>query len=94
MPTVRRPSRIPTEYTDPRDELLSRFVLDFEGKRKGETVSTEGDRVVIMDSGIFYMVPLSYVQLEGKYIRLKAKVNWKRAKALGERWRSRKLDPL
>lgn len=94
MPTVRRPSRIPTEYTDPRDEILSRFVLDTEGKRKGETVSTEGDRLVIMEAGEFYMVPMSIAELEGRFVRLKGKVNWKRAKALGERWRSRNLDPL
>jgi len=92
MPTVRKTSRIPTEYTDPRDELLSRFVVDLDGKRKGETVSTEGDRIVIMEGGVFYMVPLSYVELEGKYVRLKGKVNWKRAKALGDRWMVRKVD--
>ncbi len=94
MPTVRRSSRIPMEYTDPRDELLSRFVVDLDGSRKGETVSTEGDRLVIMESGVFYLVPMSYAVLEGKTIKLKGRVNWKRAKALGDRWKARKLDPL
>lgn len=94
MPTVRRSSRIPMEYTDPRDELLSRFVVDLDGSRKGETVSTEGDRLVIMESGVFFLVPMSYAVLEGKIIKLKGKVNWKRAKALGDRWKARKLDPL
>jgi hypothetical protein len=82
------------EYTDPRDELLSRFVVDLDGSRKGETVSTEGDRLVIMESGIFYLVPMSFVVLDGKLIRLKGRVNWKRAKALGDRWKARKIDPL
>ncbi|MCU0799982.1 MAG: hypothetical protein MUC62_09985 [Candidatus Thermoplasmatota archaeon] len=94
MPTVRKSSRIPMEYTDPRDELLSRFVVDLDGSRKGETVSTEGDRLVIMESGIFYLVPMSFVVLDGKLIRLKGRVNWKRAKALGDRWKARKIDPL
>ncbi len=94
MPTVRKSSRIPTDYTDPRDELLSRFVMDLDGKRKGETVSTEGDRLVIMESGAFYLVPMSFVELDGKVIRLKGRVNWKRAKALGDRWKARKIDPL
>lgn len=82
------------EYTDPRDELLSRFVVDLDGSRKGETVSTEGDRLVIMESGVFYLIPMSYAVLEGKIIKLKGRVNWKRAKALGERWKARKIDPL
>lgn len=94
MSTVRRSLRVPVEYTDPRDELLSRFVKDMDGRPKGETIGTEGDRIIIMEGGNFYMLQITSIALEGKVVRIKKTVNWKRAKALGDHWRNRKFDPL
>ncbi|MBN1540491.1 MAG: hypothetical protein JW939_10130 [Candidatus Thermoplasmatota archaeon] len=77
-----------------RDEYLSRFLKDGDGTIKGETIDIDGDELVLKSGGDFFMIPISSVELASDFLLLNGNVDWKRAKELGERWRTVELDLL
>ncbi|MGA1793550.1 MAG: DUF5749 family beta-barrel protein [Thermoplasmatota archaeon] len=79
---------------DFKDEYLSRFLKDKKGDVKGETIDFEGDDLVVKKGDEFFRVPISSVELEEEFLMLKKRVDWKKAKVMGEKWRKRELDPL
>ncbi len=82
------------EMTDPRDEYLSRFVKDKMGKDLGESIGLDGERLIIKDRMDFYRIPLKSVVLMDDHIRITGRVNWKKARKEGDKWRTSELDPL
>ena len=80
--------------TDPRDEYLSRFIKDPEGKDLGESVGVDRDMLIMKERMDFYRIPLKSVALVDNHIRINGRVNWKKAKKDGEKWRTSELDPL
>ena len=82
------------EVEDPKDEYLSLFVLNKKDEVVGESIGVEGDKLIIKSQDQFYEIPLGSVVIEEKKLRLKAKVNWKKAKKAGDRWKTKELDPL
>lgn len=82
------------EVEDPRDEYLSLFVLNRNDEVVGESIGVEGDKIIIKNQDKFYEIPLGSVEIEDKKLRLKANVNWKKAKKAGDKWKTKELDPL
>ena len=79
---------------DPKDEYLSRFVLEDGEKTLGESVGIEKDMIVIKEGDAFFMIPLKSVELSEDRLHLKESVDWRKAKRKGEKWRKNELDPL
>ena len=57
-------------------------------------IGFEGKDIVIKKENEFYRIPLTKVELEEDHLRLKGRINWKKAKVQGEKWRKKELDPL
>ena len=79
---------------DPKDEYLSLFVKDGHDKVKGETIGVEGKEIVLKDGGVFLKVPLDALKLEDRILRIVKKIDWKKAKKKGQKWKDKELDPL
>ncbi len=77
-----------------KDEYLSRFVKDKKEEIRGETIGFEGKDLIIKLEDNFYKIPIASVELSGDVLNLKKKVDWKKAKTQGEKWRKKELDPL
>ena len=84
----------PQDPEDPRDEYLSRFIRDAKGKDLGESVGVDGDMLIIKDKMDFFKIPMKSATILESHIEIKGKVNWKKARKDGERWRASELDPL
>jgi hypothetical protein len=96
MAKGKKKNKTPTNF-DPsefKDEYLSRFVKDEGEEIKGETIGFEGKDIIIKKENEFYRIPLTKVELEEEYVMLKGRINWKKAKVQGEKWRKKELDPL
>ncbi|MGA1872301.1 MAG: DUF5749 family beta-barrel protein [Thermoplasmatota archaeon] len=77
-----------------RDEYLSRFLKDKKGEVKGETIDFEEEDLVIKRDDDFFRVPIDRVELDGEFLIINKRIDWKKAKQQGERWKKRELDPL
>jgi hypothetical protein len=86
-----RPDFDPAEF---KDEYLSRFVKDKKEKVRGETIGFEGKNLILKSEDDFFKIPITSVELEGDVLNLKKKIDWKKAKVQGEKWRKKELDPL
>ncbi len=82
------------DMTDPRDEYLSRFIKDKKGKDLGESIGMDGDMLIMKDRMEFYRIPMKNVTIVENHIQINGRVNWKKAKKEGEKWRNSELDPL
>ena len=71
------------------DSLVCKFVFDGLGHLLGESISVEGDLVIIKSDESFLGVPLKHVEFDGKKVIVKGLVDQHNAKRLGERWRRR-----
>jgi hypothetical protein len=69
------------------DSLVCKFVFDGLGHLLGESISTEGDLVIVKSEGSYLGIPLKHVESDGKKIIVKGLVDQQNAKRLGERWR-------
>lgn len=69
------------------DSLVCKFVFDGLGHLLGESISIEGDLVIIKSEGSYLGIPLKHVESDGKKIIVKGLVDQQNAKRLGERWR-------
>lgn len=86
-----QPDFDPEEF---KDEYLSRFVKDKKDKIRGETIGFEGKDLIIKKENSFYKVPISSVELVEDVLNLRKRIDWKKAKIQGEKWRKKELDPL
>ncbi|MFO8050284.1 MAG: DUF5749 family beta-barrel protein [Thermoplasmatota archaeon] len=77
-----------------KDDHLSLHVREKNGKSRGETISFDGNSIIIKDGDDFLKVPFSKLEKKDEHIEVTKKVNWKKAKKEGERWRKDELDPL
>lgn len=69
------------------DSLVCKFVFDGLGHLLGESISIEGDLVIVKSEGSYLGIPLKHVESDGKKIIVKGLVDQQNAKRLGERWR-------
>ena len=67
--------------------LLSRFVVDKDGKRVGESISVYNDLLIIKRNEGYYAVPLIHVERDNDELRVRGIVQWERAKELAEGWK-------
>jgi hypothetical protein len=67
--------------------LLSRFVVDKNGDRVGESISVHRDLLIIKREGDFYAVPLKHVDASGEELRVKGIVQWEKAAEMAEEWK-------
>ncbi len=67
--------------------LLSRFVVDKNGDRVGESISVHRDLLIIKREGGFYAVPLKHVDASGEELRVKGIVQWEKAAEMAEEWK-------
>jgi hypothetical protein len=86
-----QPEFDPKEF---KDEYLSRFVKDKKNKIRGETIGFEGKDLILKLENDFFRIPISAVELVEDVLNLKKRVDWKKAKIQGEKWRKKELDPL
>ncbi len=69
--------------------LLSRFVVDKNGNRVGESISVYRDLLIIKRAGDYYAVPLKHVDASGDELRVKGVVQWEKAAEMAEEWKQR-----
>ncbi len=67
--------------------LLSRFVVDKDGNRVGESISVHKDLLIIKKGGDYYAVPLKHVEVKDDEIHVKGIVKWDMAKKMAEEWK-------
>ena len=70
-----------------KNDLLCRFVVDGTGKRLGESVSLDGDIIIIKSKKTYLGVPLKHIEENDKTLLVKGLVDFDKAMELGERWR-------
>lgn len=66
--------------------LISRFVVDINGKKIGESISLFGDMLIIKKEDGYYAIPLKHVERRGEEIHLKGVIQWDRAEELAKEW--------
>ena len=69
------------------NNLLCRFVKDGTGRKIGESVSINGDIVIIKSGSRFLGVPLKHIEEDGKTLLVKGLVDFGKAYEIGEEWR-------
>lgn len=67
--------------------LLSRFVVDKEGRRIGESISVLDDLLVIKKNGKFYAIPLKHVEVRKEELYLRGVIQWDVAEKLAKEWK-------
>lgn len=72
-------------------DVLSRFVEDADGTRLGESISMDGELVIIKgrDPVVYHALPRASLQLDGESFKVVGEVDWPAAQAKGEAWRER-----
>ena len=69
--------------------LISKFVVDKEGNRIGETISFDGDLVIIKKQGTYLAVPLKHIEISKDNVRVRGIVEWDNALQMGELWKKK-----
>ena len=69
--------------------LLSRFVVDKNGNRVGESISIHKDLLIIKRESDYYAVPLQHVETKDEELRVKGIVQWEKAAEMAEEWKKR-----
>ena len=67
--------------------MLSRFVVDKEGRRIGESISVYKDLLIIKKNGKFYAIPLKHVEVSEEELYIKGVVQWDIAEKLARGWK-------
>ena len=67
--------------------LLSRFVIDKDGNRVGESISVFNDLLVIKRHDNYFAVPLAHVERYNDELRVRGVIQWERAKELADGWK-------
>ena len=82
------------EEESKKDALLCRFVFDGAGKQMGESISMDGD-IIILKSGTTYLgVPIKHIEEDGKKLIVKGLVNLDKAIKMGEKWQKKSFREL
>lgn len=96
--TMARKKSIPelsdAEAKDFRDDMLSMFVKKESGEVVGETIGFDGKYLVLKKEDGFLKIPSISVQKGDGCLVIRGKIDWKKARKLGEKWRRKELDPL
>ena len=69
--------------------LISRFVIDKDGNRIGETISLENDLVIIKKQDKYLAIPLKHIEYTKDNIRIRGIIEWDNAIIMGEQWRKK-----
>ncbi len=69
--------------------LISKFVVDKEGNRIGETISMEGDLVIIKKEKKYLAIPLKHIEASKDQVRIRGIVEWDNAIKMGEQWKKK-----
>ena len=77
-----------------KNDLLCRFVVDGAGKRVGESVSLDGDIMIIKSKKTYLGVPLKHIEEKDKTLLVKGLVDFSKATELGEKWRKESFREL
>ena len=86
----------PVENEDDQDHdhLFCRFVIDGIGRKIGESVSIDGDIIIIKSGARFLGVPLKHIEESGKDLLVKGLVDFSKAYELGEEWRKESFSEV
>ena len=71
--------------SEPVDPLLVKFARH-EGSVVGETVATDGDRLILKQGGTFKSVGRSQAEVRGDEVVLTGPIDWAKAEADGAAW--------
>ena len=69
--------------------MISKFVVDKEGNRIGETISMEGDMVIIKKEKKYLAIPLKHIETSKDQVRIRGIVEWDNAIKMGEQWKKK-----
>ena len=69
-------------------QYLSKFIVDVEGKRIGESISLFEDIIIIKKGKKYYGVPLKHVEVKDNEITLQGVIQWDKAESLARRWKN------
>jgi hypothetical protein len=69
--------------------LISKFVVDKEGNRIGETISIEGDLIIIKKEKKYLAIPLKHIEASKDQVRIRGIVEWDNAIKMGEQWKKK-----
>lgn len=75
-------------------ELISRFVLDTNGDRIGETLTiTDGEVILKREDGFFSVPPDAIIEKDGTLLA-DANIDWDKAREAGKAWEDENLDRM
>lgn len=84
---ARKKGKLEDEIDPEHNELLCRFVTDGTGRKIGESISLDGDILIIKSGGRFLGIPLKHIEEDGKNIMVKGLVDFDKAYEMGDKWR-------
>lgn len=79
----------PLLFKSGKHELISKFVVDKEGNRIGETISIERDLVIIKKENKYIAIPLKHIEASKDQVRIRGIVEWDNAIKMGEQWKKK-----
>ncbi len=79
----------PLLFKSGKYSLVSKFVVDKKGNRIGETISIEGDLVIIKKEKKYLAIPLKHIELSKDQVRIRGIVEWDNAIKMGEQWKKK-----
>ena len=80
------------EEEERKNKFLCRFVVDGSGRRIGESISLDGDVVIIKSKNTFLGVPLKHIEEKEKNLLVKGLVDTDKAIEMGEKWRKESFN--
>lgn len=75
-------------------ELISRFVLDTNGDRIGETLTITDGEVILKRDGEFFSVPPDAIIEKDGTLLADATIDWDQARQAGKAWEDENLDRM
>ena len=81
----------PLLFKSGKHSLISRFVVDKEGNRIGETISIEEDFVIKKKKKKYLAIPLKHIEASKDQVRIRGVVEWDNAIKMGEQWKKKYL---
>jgi hypothetical protein len=69
--------------------LISKFVVDKEGNRIGETISMDGDLIIIKKEKNYLAIPVKHIESSEDKVRIRGIVEWDNAIKMGEKWKKK-----
>ena len=67
--------------------MVCRFVYDGLNKKIGESITLNGDILIIKSKNSYLGVPLKHIEDHGKALLVKGLIDFDKAKEMGEQWR-------